>query len=350
MQYRAQLDAMFPKLPGELSFDGFQEQMQRFGFVDKKELSDTFKRFASYSGKMQFRDFAFSLLPPDKRPTGNAQHEAETSHDEWDLGLGATSRSICSSVDLGATGRTAGRATQLKNRMKKRRAASAGFGRRITYITNPKILDMESTRSELAPADDLFRTGASHQYETTNMMYSKHWGDQQSGTARPKGGAQPALWKLATGIGEGHPSQDRSAPKVNSWITAHAFTQQRCDPRIIPPPLQSPLKQSKRKVKKHDMYVSQYMADTEKMAARTAGRHAVVSKAAQADMPARTQKLRNVINQSYNSKQSKVPRPTHAPSYPPAVRASQSGVAMIAMGVQPTKGLSITQHAKHITQ
>merc|ERR1712195_253963 len=190
MQYGAQLDAMFPKLPRELSFEAFKEQMQRFGFVDQKELSDTFKRFASYSGKMQFRDFAYALPPPDKLPMCNVQptttsgerrpHEAETSHDVWDLGLGATNMSICSSVDLGATGRTAGRATQLKSRMKKRRAASAGFGRKITYITNPKILDMESTRSELAPADNLFRTGASHQYETTNMMYSKHWDDEQS--------------------------------------------------------------------------------------------------------------------------------------------------------------------------
>merc|ERR1712166_1506653 len=248
MQYGAQLDAMFPKLPRELSFEAFKEQMQRFGFVDHKELSDTFKRFASYSGKMQFRDFAYSLLPADKRPTGNVQpatigeerrpHEAETSHDVWDLGLGATNMSICSSVDLGATGRTAGRATQLKSRMKKRRAASAGFGRKITYITNPKILDMESTRSKLAPADNLFRTGASHQYETTNMMYSKHWGDEQSSTTRAKGGAQPALWKLATGIAEGqfmdhsaciHPAALRSSNHSTSPpVTSKTVETERC--------------------------------------------------------------------------------------------------------------------------
>ena len=62
MQYGAQLDAMFHKLPRELSFDAFKEQMQRFGFVDNKELSDTSKRFASYSGKKLNAISRFRLL------------------------------------------------------------------------------------------------------------------------------------------------------------------------------------------------------------------------------------------------------------------------------------------------
>lgn len=336
-EYGAHLFNMFPQQPRQISFEGFAEQMERFGFVNPDELTATFDRFASGNGTMRFRDFAASLLPADKRP---GQSSVVPSCDRLDLDLGSTMQSLRSRSSLGSTkhslrsssscsGRTAGKATKLKRRC----AKSAGFGRRGTYVTNPSVLDMEKSKTQLAPAEALFRTAASHQYETTNMLYNRHWRDEPPATHSNARAPQPTLWRLATGIAD-PPIGKSEAPRINTWITSSEF---------MPPPLQQPPHRSpKHRSQDQELYKSKYMLDTEKMAGRIKGRQSVVTKAAQADLPARTQKLRNMINRTYNLQQTGSPLIGAPPS--------QSGVSMISMGIQPTKGFSITQYAQHVSQ
>lgn len=298
-EYKSQLSAMFScgEVPQEITFDAFEQQMQRFGFVDRKELITTFQRFVSASSplRIRFRDFALSLLPA--KTTGSPGGR-------WGEGRAPTST------------QTVGRNTALKRKLKTRSSSAKFFGRRSTHVTNPHIIDFKDSGncSQLPPSN---RTNAANRRAATSMS-NKQWRSEAQPSRQFEGGT--SLLRFPTGIIDAY--TNKAPPRVNSWVISSGC---RSPHEWVPPPLTpavanvkalqpKPKRITQEVTTNQDLYVTKYMLDTEN-AARTVSRNPGSKQKLPVhnDLPGRTQKLRNTMNQTYNLKPSNAAPTSHSP-------------------------------------
>lgn len=315
-EYTAQLQALFPKQPTDMSFESFCRKMREYGFVNKDELRDTFSRFEDSRGRIQFRKFCSSLVPFDHTCDLVTQMAREAG-----VQTARSSQRGSSSARLGATGSIRGTPSTHRGSRAASRQPVMGFGRRATYVTDirmPPALDpilaipagspQQAHRSY--PKPDPYET--SYMYSNTHLRKPTSRGrigtSQQSTRSRKKDGV---VWRFATGVGEMHGKGEEEKisdnPRVATWITA--------SDRIAPPKVYQPgmaprsmnvLGGAQKTATIAQPYMTKYMLDTDP-----------------ADRPV--------------DRAAKVVKPSH----------SQSGISMIAMGSAPTWGL--IEHTKNVS-